>query len=92
MSHVGKIYNVLTHVLATRIYSEISGLREIVVWLCSRIGEPVDRPQMASVQIRLQPDVTLANVAHRICTVVQEELERMPLFCEELAQGRYPIC
>lgn len=92
VSHVGKIYNVLTHVLATRIYSEIPGLREVVVWLCSRIGEPVDRPQMASVQIRLQPGFTLADVDDPICTLVQEELEGMPLFCEELARGRYPIC
>lgn len=92
VSHVGKIYNVLTHVLATRVYSEIAGLREVVVWLCSRIGEPVDRPQMASVQIRLQPGVTLADVADSICTLVKEELERMPFFCEELAQGRFPIC
>ncbi|MFQ5989530.1 MAG: methionine adenosyltransferase [Candidatus Methylomirabilales bacterium] len=92
VSHVGKIYNVLTHVLATRIHSEIPGLREVVVWLCSRIGEPVDRPQIASVQIRLQPGFTLANVADPICKLVKEELERMPLFCEELAQGRYPIC
>jgi S-adenosylmethionine synthetase len=67
-------------------------LREVVVWLCSRIGEPVDRPQMASVQIHLEPGVTLANVADPIRQVVKEELERMPLFCQDLAQGRYPVC
>ncbi len=24
--------------------------------------------------------------------VVEEALERMPLFCQNLAQGRYPVC
>ena len=92
LSHVGKIYNVLTHLLAARIHSEIPGLREVVVWLCSRIGAPVDRPQIASVQIYLQPGVSFGHVADPIRQVVREELERLPLFCEELAQGRYPVC
>ncbi len=92
VSHVGKIYNVLTHLLATRIHNEIPGLREAVVWLCSRIGEPVDRPQMASVQVRLQPGVTVNDVERPIRHVMTEELKRMLVFCDELAQGRYPIC
>lgn len=92
VSHVGKIYNVLTHLLAARIHSEVPGLREVVVWLTSRIGEPVDRPQMASVQVHLQPGITLADVTNPIRQVVKRELERMPVFCQELAQGCYPVC
>lgn len=92
VSHVGKIYNVLTHLLAARIHNEIPGLREVTVWLCSRIGEPIDRPQMTSVQVHLQPGVTVATVSDPIRQVVRQELERMPVFCEELAQGRYSIC
>lgn len=92
VSHVGKIYNVLTHLLAARIHSEIPGLREVTVWLCSRIGEPIDRPQMTSVHVHLQPGVTVATLADPIRQVVRQELERMPVFCEELAQGRYSIC
>jgi S-adenosylmethionine synthetase len=92
VSHVGKIYNVLTHRLATRIHTEIPGSREVVVWLCSRIGEPIDRPQIVSVQVHLQPGLVLADVAEPVRHLVQEELARMPAFCEELAQGRYPIC
>lgn len=91
VSHVGKIYSVLTHLLASRIHSKIPGVREVVVWLCSRIGEPVDRPQTASVQVHLEPRVTLPDVAEPIRQMVQEELERMPVFCDELAQGRYPV-
>lgn len=92
VSHVGKIYSVLTHVLATRIHTEVAGLREVVVWLCSRIGEPIDRPQIASVQVHLQPRAILADVATPIRSLVREELERIPAFCDELAQGQYPVC
>jgi hypothetical protein len=27
-----------------------------------------------------------------IRTLVMEELERLPVFCKELAQGHYPVC
>ncbi len=91
VSHVGKIYSILTHLLASRIHGKITGVHEVVVWLCSRIGEPVDRPQTASVQVHLEPRVTLPDVAKPIREMVQEELERMPVFCDELAQGRYPV-
>jgi S-adenosylmethionine synthetase len=91
VSHVGKIYNILTDLLASRIHTEIPGLREVVVWLCSRIGEPVNRPQTTSVQVYLHPGVTLADVGDPIRRVMKEELERMPSFCNELAQGRYPV-
>jgi len=92
VSHVGKIYNVLTHLLANHIHTQVSGLREVTVWLCSRIGDPVDQPQIASVQVHTQPGITLKDVADPIRQLVKDELARLPVFCQELAQGRYPVC
>jgi S-adenosylmethionine synthetase len=92
VSHVGKIYNVLSQLLARQIYHEVSGLREVIVWLCSRIGDPVDNPQVISVQVKLQKESSFANVADPIRRIVGREFARMPLFCQALAQGKYPIC
>jgi S-adenosylmethionine synthetase len=92
VSHVGKIYSVLTHVLAHRIYHEVPGLREVVVWLCSRIGDPVDSPRMASVQVKLANASSMAEVKDPIGCIVERELQRMPVFCSELAAGKYSIC
>jgi S-adenosylmethionine synthetase len=92
VSHVGKIYNVLTHVLADQIYRQVPGLEEVFVWLCSRIGDPVNDPQVAAVQVRLKPRATYADVADPIRQIVGRELERMPEFCNELVQGKYSIC
>jgi S-adenosylmethionine synthetase len=49
--HVGKIYNVLAHVLAGQIYGHVKGLREVTVWLMSQIGRPVSSPQFVMVQV-----------------------------------------
>jgi S-adenosylmethionine synthetase len=92
LSHVGKIYSVLTHLLARQIHAEIPGVEQVVVWLCSSIGDPIDKPQMASVQVRLNGQAKLADVAEPIRQIMVRELERMPSFCDELAQGKYAIC
>ncbi len=92
VSHVGKIYSVLAHLLANRLLAQIPGLREVTVWLCSRIGEPIDRPQMISVQVQLQPGVAVADVADPIRQMVLEEFAHMALFCRDLSRGRYPVC
>jgi len=92
LSHVGKIYSVLTYLLARQIHAEIPGVEQAVVWLCSSIGDPIDKPQMASVQVRLERKVKLAAVAEPIRRIMVRELERMPSFCQELAQGKYAIC
>jgi S-adenosylmethionine synthetase len=92
VSHVGKIYNVLTHRLAAQIHREVPGIRQAVVWLCSRIGDPVDRPQMTSVQVALDAETKLADVEGPIRKIVARELERMAQFCQELANGKYSVC
>lgn len=91
-SHVGKIYCILSSRLADRIYTDVSGLREVTVWLCSRIGEPVDRPSMISVQVSLQPTVTVEEVMGPIRQVVREGLEQIPSLVRDLIAGRYPVC
>lgn len=92
VSHVGKIYGVLTHLLAERIYREISGLDQVVVWLCSRIGAPVNEPQVAAVQVKLKAGANFADVAEPARRIVRRELRKMPSFCRQLAQGAFSIC
>jgi len=52
VSHVGKIYNVLAQKAAAEI-AEIEGVKEARVTLVSKIGSPVSRPLLRSVQISM---------------------------------------
>jgi S-adenosylmethionine synthetase len=92
VSHVGKIYNVFSHVLAQRIYDGVPGLRGVKVWLCSRIGEPINQPQVVSVEVDLSPGTAAGEVAEPIRRMVGEALEGMPAFCGELIGGRHAVC
>ena len=92
VSHVGKIYGVLTHAVAAQIYRSIPGVRQAVVWLCSRIGAPINQPQVAAVQVALDGHTQLSVIEAAIREIVTAELERLPDFCRALAEGKYSIC
>jgi S-adenosylmethionine synthetase len=91
VSHIGKIYTLLTHQLAAQIYAGVPGLREVYVWLCSQIGQPIDKPMIAAAQIVLQPGVTLAEVRPRVETIIENGLAAIPAFGVRLARGELPV-
>lgn len=92
VSHVGKIYNILTHRMANKIYENVSGLREVYVWLLSQIGQPINEPKIVSVQIIPKNNLKMADAIKEIKELVKAELGNLDVFCRDLAQGKIPIC
>jgi S-adenosylmethionine synthetase len=92
VSHVGKIYNVLTHRLAREICEEVGGIREAYVMLLSRIGSPIDRPRLASVRLLPEKGRRIAEVRRQVEDICRRRLDRMAEFCAALARGDYPVC
>ena len=92
VSHVGKIYNVLTHQMAKAIYDEVPGLREVYVWLLSQIGKPVDEPLIAASQVILEPGTKLKEVEGQIKEVMEAQLDSIKELTWKLARGEIPIC
>ncbi len=92
VSHVGKIYNILAHQIANRIYEEVDGIREVYVWLCSQIGSPIDRPKIASAQILKKDRASFKKISRSCEDIIDEELSRIGSFCEMLLNGRFPVC
>jgi len=92
MAHVGKVYNVLAHVLAGEIHRNVKGLREVTVWLTSQIGQPVSSPQFVMVEVHLAQGVSLPSVELLIGRQVEQALRSMTPFCRSLARGLYPVC
>jgi len=92
VSHVGKIYNVLSHKIAKEIYEKIEGIKEVYVILLSRIGTPINSPQMATAQVLLERGRRISEIAKTAEEVFVKELSRIEKFCMELSKGIYPIC
>ena len=92
VSHVGKIYNLLTHRIAEQVYEQVSGVEEVYIWLLSQIGKPIDQPAIASAQVVMKSGNSMENVRRDIKEVINSELENIDKFCMDLAHGKIPIC
>jgi S-adenosylmethionine synthetase len=92
VSHVGKIYNVLAHKIAKDLYESIEGIREVYVLLLSRIGTPIDMPQMATAQVLLEQGKKLSEIAEQAENIFRREFTNINRFCMQLSKGAYPIC
>lgn len=91
VSHIGKIYNLLSHKIAARIYREIPDVSEVYVWLLSEIGTPIDQPQIATAQLILKKG-SLSDIENEAAGIVENELENIRAFSMELAAGKCSIC
>jgi len=92
VSHVGKIYNLLTHRIANSVYEQVPGIEEVYIWLLSQIGNPIDQPAVAAAQVVMKSGNSFEHVRKEIEEVMDSELENIEKFCTDLAYGKIPIC
>jgi len=92
VSHVGKIYNLLSHKIAKEIYQNIEGVQEVYVLLLSRIGTPIDRPRMATARILPEKGRKMRDMAGDVEEIIRRELADINTFCQALGRGEYPVC
>jgi S-adenosylmethionine synthetase len=88
VSHVGKIYNVLTYKTAQHVYEDVPEVEEVYIWLLSKIGSPIDQPAVAAAQVIMKGNNSLEKARREISEVLDYELENIEKFCMELAQGK----
>jgi S-adenosylmethionine synthetase len=88
VSHVGKIYNVLTYKAAQHVYEDVPEVEEVYIWLLSKIGSPIDQPAVAAAQVIMKGNNSLEKARREISEVLDYELDNIDKFCMELAQGK----
>ncbi|WP_456466706.1 methionine adenosyltransferase [Methanopyrus sp.] len=87
VNHVGKLYNVLAHRMARRIYEETSA-DEVYVRLLSQIGRPIDDPK--TVDVQLVGDVDREDV-RRAERVAEELLDGVTELTREFVEGKVEV-
>lgn len=74
VNHTGKLFNALAVVAAERIVREVKGVREGYVRILSRIGNPIDRPQIASAAVVLERGTSLSRIRPEVESILDESL------------------
>lgn len=74
VNHIGKIYNLLANQIAHDIVGTIDGIEEVYIRILSQIGQPIDNPRVASVQIIPKKGADMGAIKPKAETVVDEWL------------------
>lgn len=92
VSHVGKIYNVLSYRIAGQVIENVNGLKEVYIWLVSSIGRPIDDPAVCFAQVIPKDGTDLGRIGSQVQEVMAHEFEHLEEFCNDLATGKITVC
>jgi S-adenosylmethionine synthetase len=87
INHIGKIYNLLSTMIARECVEKVDGIDEMYVRLLSQIGKPIDRPLVASVQVLPKKGFTLKDINSEIGEIVNENLANVTCITEKVICG-----
>jgi len=89
VTHVGKLYNLLSFDIADRIVKENVGrVQEVWVRIVSQIGKPIDEPQAATAQIIPEKGTSLASIKKDAEGVIDEELSQIYKLTDRIVAGK----
>lgn len=90
VSHVGKIYNVLSFDIANQIAQEIPDIEDVSVTLLSQIGKPIDWPKMASASI-LTKDGNHEKIKNQVHYIIDKNLENIVELQNKIVFGKVGV-
>lgn len=91
VSHVGKLYNVAAGLVARDLASHLPGVGAASCMLVSRIGAPIDQPQIVSIQLRTKDGRPASEHVALAAELVRNGLSGLPALSERLINGEITV-
>jgi len=92
VTHVGKLYNVLSHRIANNIIESCGGnVLEAHIRILSQIGMPIDKPQIANAHLIMAEGVSTAKVKGEVSGIIDNELHNIEELTMEFVNGRISV-
>jgi len=88
INHIGKIYNLLSTQIARKIAADIDGIDDVYVKLLSQIGQPIDKPLVASIQISVKDGVKFDSMRKEAEGIADEWLGNTKNITEMVSKGK----
>jgi S-adenosylmethionine synthetase len=91
VTHVGKLYNVLSNKIAEHVVKEEGGdVVEVLVRIVSQIGRSIDNPHVASLQVIYADNVDPSKHKKNIEHIADYELEHIFDLTQGFVEGKIP--
>ena len=92
VTHVGKIYNLLSYQIAQRIAEAGKGdIHEVRVRILAQIGKRIDMPQVASVQLIYADGVKPSKYAAEVRSIVDDHLENIDKITTQILKNELNV-
>lgn len=92
VTHVGKLYNILSNLVAEEIHKVGRGdIIEVHTRILSQIGKPIDQPQAASANIIYAPNVSPSKYEKEAVAVFDEKLRDIYKLTDEIVAGKLGV-
>jgi S-adenosylmethionine synthetase len=91
VTHVGKLYNLVAGRIAHAVADGVPGVLEAQCYLLSRIGAPIDAPQVFDVKLRLADPGALASLRARVEAIAHDELAGIHRLWMRVLAGECPV-
>jgi S-adenosylmethionine synthetase len=89
VTHVGKLYNLLSFEIADRLVKEHQGkVKEVWVRIVSQIGKPIDEPQAATAQIIPEEGTRVSSIQKDAVSLIDDELEKIYKMTDRIVEGK----
>ncbi|MEM0023034.1 MAG: methionine adenosyltransferase [Archaeoglobaceae archaeon] len=87
INHVGKLYNILSHMIAERCYREVEGIKEVYVRILSQIGKPINDPKVLSIQVIPKKGYTVEKMEPKLKEIAEEMIEKITSLTTKIVSG-----
>ncbi len=91
VTHVGKLYQIAAQDMAEAAVGEISSVEAAECYLVSRIGRPVNDPQIADIRVHMKEGRPVASAAAELEQVVRVQLRRLNSLWEDIVAGKVRV-
>ncbi len=92
VTHVGKLYNILSHRIARAIVDASGGdILEAHVWLQSQIGKPIDQPKTASIKVIPSEHSGIEKAKKLAYQIADEQLENISDLTQLIVDGKISV-
>lgn len=91
VSHVGKIYNILSKEIASDIVKLYPQVIECNVSMVSQIGRRIDQPRSMQIEVYMDDGKSIDTISNKIKDIAEETVGNVAFISKELSQGRYEM-
>ncbi len=91
VTHVGKIYNIVAQKICEKLVNQLPLIEHAQCYLVSRIGSPVQEPQVVDLRLQLTEGAIPNQLDTEIRNIVSEQLTGVPEIQNKLIDGSIKV-